>query len=116
VLHCSGLDAQIADLGDAAILELDYLEEVLHVVIDCALDEGLDAGGPADRGQDGYLAHPLLGEREGVVEKWHVGEVIGVEVADPDGVQVLEPDIALQGSEHASPMSTRTLAPPAWRR
>ena len=56
VLHHPGLDSQVADLGDAAILQLHHLEEVAHLVIGCALYERLHAGGPAGRPKDGDLA------------------------------------------------------------
>ena len=55
--------------------------------------------GPA---QDRDLAHRLLGEREGVVEERHVGEVIGVDVADPDRVQILQVDVALERTEDSA--------------
>ena len=102
MLHGASLYAEVADLGDAAVLELYDLEEVVHVVVRGALDEILDASGPAGRSQNGDLAHRLLCIREGVVQQRHVGEVIGMHVADPHGVQVLEVDVALQRTEGAA--------------
>jgi hypothetical protein len=57
---------------------------------------------PADRAEDRNLAQRLLGEGEGVVQQRHVGEVVGVQVADPDGVQILDPDVVLQRAQHTT--------------
>ena len=67
-----------------------------------ALDEILDAPGPAGRSQNGDLAHRLVCIGEGVVEQRHVGEVIGMHMADPHGVQIFEFYVALQRAEGAA--------------
>jgi hypothetical protein len=48
------------------------------------------------------LAHLLWRKRKGVVEERHVREMVGVEVADPDRVQILEADVALERPKHAA--------------
>src|ERR1035437_4662999 len=102
MLHASGLDAEVADLGDAPVLEFDDLEERLHLVVDGTLDEGLDSVCPADRSKHRNLAQGPLGKSKGVVKERHVGEMVGVEVADPDRMQVLEPDVLLQRGQRSA--------------
>jgi hypothetical protein len=79
---------------------LEYLKDGAHVMGYVIGDEGGDSLRPAARSNDGQrgLARHVT-ERVRVVQGGQVGKVVGVHVADPQGVQLSQTDVALQFHE-----------------